>query len=356
MTSPSPRMAQVFASFAPLDRSAAGSSRILYLDGWRAVAILLVIASHFAILYDFTFPYGRLGVLIFFALSGYIITRFLVLEQRETGGIDLRAFYLRRSARILPPLLLYTLVVILIFRSESVLLEGLRGLTLTCNVAVLTQWTCGWLFGHVWSLSYEEQFYLIYPFLLLGLVRWWIVPLGLLFLAPFLMPVHFVGRIGYVQIIMLLMLGGAIAAYEQPLRARLARVGYSLHLLCYLALFIILAWPWMQTPTMTQKALALLLPFAITLVIFELPNRLRPLHAILTTGGMTTLGLYSYSLYLWQQLFTMQADWNAGGIPVLGVLAALGISVLSYHTIEMHFRRAARRWTQAQDPPNPQES
>src|SRR5579859_7269324 len=85
--------------------------RIPTLDGLRAVAILIVMVAH--VFHDNVrlLALGHMGVLIFFALSGYLITTRLLAEYRSSGRISLRDFYLRRAFRILPPALAYLGVV-----------------------------------------------------------------------------------------------------------------------------------------------------------------------------------------------------------------------------------------------------
>src|SRR5579872_6375891 len=82
------------------------------LDGLRAVAILLVVCSHSIDHVDnpTAVDIGHLGVLLFFALSGYLITTLLVQEFRATGAISLRDFYTRRAFRILPPAMAYLML------------------------------------------------------------------------------------------------------------------------------------------------------------------------------------------------------------------------------------------------------
>ncbi|MFL6098518.1 MAG: acyltransferase family protein [Actinomycetales bacterium] len=142
------------------------------LDGIRGVAILLVLGQHAP-----TRPLidGFAGVTVFFCLSGYLITTLLV-RQLETGTIDVRAFYRRRAARLAPALLTVvaaTTVVLLIRRPDlsvgQVLAPAGAAVTYTTS---LFDWTnrffpTGDYFNYTWSLSVEEQFYLLWPFLLL---------------------------------------------------------------------------------------------------------------------------------------------------------------------------------------------
>ncbi len=134
------------------------------LDGVRAIAVLLVMLGHLGLV-----SAGGLGVDIFFVLSGYLITAILVSEFSTTGGISLKKFYARRALRILP-------AVILLLAVLNILVE----LTQPSEQAHTFQWNslgalfyiANWLrafgrdlgiLGHLWSLSIEEQFYLLWP-------------------------------------------------------------------------------------------------------------------------------------------------------------------------------------------------
>jgi peptidoglycan/LPS O-acetylase OafA/YrhL len=142
------------------------------LDGVRGVAILLVLGQHAP-----TRPLidGYVGVTVFFCLSGYLITTLLVREL-QTGTIDLRAFYRRRAARLYPALVAVvavTTVVLLIDRRDltvgQTLAPAAAGVTYTTS---LFDWTNHVFatkdyFNYTWSLSVEEQFYLLWPFALL---------------------------------------------------------------------------------------------------------------------------------------------------------------------------------------------
>jgi peptidoglycan/LPS O-acetylase OafA/YrhL len=142
------------------------------LDGVRGVAILLVLGQHAP-----TKPLtdGFIGVTVFFCLSGYLITTLLVREL-HTGTIDVRAFYRRRAARLAPALLTVvgvTVVVLLIGRQDlgvgQVFAPAGAALAYATN---LFDWSGHFFatkdyFNYTWSLSVEEQFYLLWPFALL---------------------------------------------------------------------------------------------------------------------------------------------------------------------------------------------
>ncbi len=153
------------------------------LDGVRAVAVLAVIAYHLGFGWA---PGGLLGVGVFFTLSGYLITD-LLLDQRRQGRWRLRDFWLRRARQLLPALfVMLAVVAIWVAVADQSRLADLRGEVLTSLLYVNNWWQIS---QHVsffarfapptplsllWSLAVEEQFYLVWPLLLLlGL---WLVP------------------------------------------------------------------------------------------------------------------------------------------------------------------------------------
>jgi peptidoglycan/LPS O-acetylase OafA/YrhL len=144
-----------------------------HLDGLRGLAIALVLVAHVAGLNGA----GLVGVLLFFVLSGYLITGLLLREHRQTGRVDLRQFYVRRALRLLPALLFFlTLFVVTVSIADLVPPgEAWRGvglgLTYTTNFALGLQWGYVPELAHLWTLAVEEQFYLAWPLLLLWLLR-----------------------------------------------------------------------------------------------------------------------------------------------------------------------------------------
>jgi peptidoglycan/LPS O-acetylase OafA/YrhL len=159
------------------------------LDGLRGVAILLVIAAHTGLLAN-----GYIGVDIFFALSGFLISSLLYEEWERTGGISFRRFYGRRARRLLPALVL----VVAVFALVAALFDPFSDLwPLGKLVASTLLFANNWVtaFGNqhslgplapTWSLAQEEQFYLLWPLALWILLRLRVPPavvLGLLLLA-----------------------------------------------------------------------------------------------------------------------------------------------------------------------------
>ncbi len=318
------------------------------LDGWRALSIAAVLAHHQL---QLLLPPGehapgdplQSGVAVFFALSGLLITTLLLEERARTGAIHLGAFYRRRAFRILPPALVYLLALWVLTRLGTIAVPARSFL------ACLTFWRYrfpgDWYTGHFWSLSIEEQFYLLWPALLLltrtrraGLAA--CVALLLFFTAW----ASLQGRVlpaadGEANYWALFILWGSLAAlllHDDSWRARLGRwcgTGSTLALLAF-AVFV-----YFHQPNLPGRRV--LAPAAIALLL--LTTALNPKSAasrLLELAPLRWLGRLSYSLYLWQQLFLVSAAWpypfhfDARAHPLAPVLAALACATASRYAIE----------------------
>ena len=166
---------QPFRRLGDSDLNAHHAERNAALDGLRGIAILVVLLCHIS---PYRLAGGNIGVDLFFVLSGFLITSILLNEYRSTGTISIKLFYLRRALRLFPAA--FSVVVFVFVYTAVVTPELLRG-TLTDLLAVVTyvwNWRLVWLhsnalgggngmLSHLWSLSVEEQFYIIWPGLLL---------------------------------------------------------------------------------------------------------------------------------------------------------------------------------------------
>ena len=184
------------------------------IDGLRAIAVLAVLFFHLEIPY---FGGGFVGVDIFFVISGFLITRLIKGEIDNTGSFDFKRFYVRRIRRLFPALfvtLLSTAIVSAFVFSPSHL-ERFGGALSSALLSVSNFYF--WLESdyfdlsailkpllHTWSLSIEEQFYLIWPvslFFLIKLKKKWVAPFVLLFATLVSLYLNFVFADGNVQLI-----------------------------------------------------------------------------------------------------------------------------------------------------------
>lgn len=161
--------------------SATGTSRILSLDGLRAIGLLLIVGFHFGI---GGLPGGYFGVDVFFVLSGFLITGLLLGEHRRRGSIQLGSFWIRRARRLLPALVVMVAAVAIAVR---VLVPygtyaDFRSSALSALFYVSNWWQIGASHNyfvttgpvspltHTWSLAVEEQFYLVWPLVVIAVL------------------------------------------------------------------------------------------------------------------------------------------------------------------------------------------
>src|SRR4051794_9806150 len=149
------------------------------IEGLRAIAVTLVVLSHAGI---GAFAGGYVGVDVFFVISGFLITTLLLKELTRTGRISLPGFYARRAIRLLP---VSTVVVVATITASWLFLPATRFKSITTDALVSTFYGINWRLAyegtdylnataapsplqHLWSLAVEEQFYLVWPLLLLA--------------------------------------------------------------------------------------------------------------------------------------------------------------------------------------------
>jgi peptidoglycan/LPS O-acetylase OafA/YrhL len=309
---------------APAGPPAAEGFRLGYrpvLDGLRGVSILLVLLVH---TYPQWFPGGVLGVDVFFVLSGFLITALLAQEWQRTGAIDFKAFYLRRALRLLPALVMFVAALLLythllVGHDEALLArKGAAGALLYySNWRFTRSPQTGDLFLHTWSLSVEEQFYLLWPALLAGLLwlrcprRLTLLLVGLgvaasaavraALLAGGTIP-QFLYMYSHTRADSLLIgaLVGLLACWDllpRSPRARIVLNAAALAAVPVLAGHVLLAnqkYPYLHNGGFTLVAAAVAVLLAALLCS---PPRLlaRPLEA----PALVWLGRRSYGLYLW---------------------------------------------------------
>lgn len=343
------------------------------VEGLRAIAILLVVAMHAGFPW---LPGGFVGVDVFFVLSGFLITGLLLKEISETGQLRFLEFYVRRLRRLLPALLAMLLVVGFL---ASVLLVPIEQKAQSSAAAMAAVWLSNIyfalgqldyfqpgtetnLFLHTWSLGVEEQFYLIWPALLIwllgrgkesGLVR---VKAGMIA----------VSITSLVFCIWCTYAAPQLAFYMMPLRAWQFSTGALVWLYCnqsnqrllqnkWQQIYLAIGWAGLALIILSGTMLSSNIPYPGAYAI--LPT-LGGLGIIISgsTGSLKTgvsrllaikplqfIGRISYSWYLWHWPILLL------GLPIPGadsswyrlilILISLLLAILSYHFIETPVRQ-----------------
>ncbi len=347
------------------------------LDGLRALAVMAVLAFHAG--FD-RMVGGYLGVSTFFTLSGFLITTLLIHESRRSGRVDLRGFWSRRFRRLWPAALLVLAAVALLFTpfvATAAQRASMRG-DLLASLFEVANWhfvfqgdSYAQLFVspspvlHFWSLAIEEQFYLVFPLLLVGLWRWsrgrparLAAGLGVLALCSALEPfvfdmsddrVYFGTDTRAAEFL----LGALLAVVLSSDRARLMMVARpqvrtGLAVAGALA-FAVQIWWWWSLPQDTawlyRGGFA---GYAVLscVVIAAVASPSGPVSALCGLWALRWLGVRSYAVYLvhWPIYLTVWQLWpelDRVAATTIAVTASVLLAALSYRLVEHPIRRGS---------------
>ena len=341
------------------------------IEGLRGIAILLVLLFHAGLPWA---PGGFVGVDVFFVISGFLITGKLLRESQQPGGLNITKFYAWRIRRLLPAALVAVAVITLVGLLLAAPLDrsdlaadgaasalSLANMRFIGSVDYFAATSSPSPFLHFWSLSVEEQFYLVWPALILlltwrgggsrrliaalliGVVASFALSLWLTDASParafYLLPT----RVWQLGVGGLLALIGLVGTSQRA--GGIAWAGLAAIVVSGVALTADLPYPGLAALIPTAGAVALLYGGAAS----GGPVRL------LTTAPLRFLGKISYSLYLWHWpllvLPIMFLERSLTGVEVVAsVAAAIGVSWLSWRFVEQPFRygdrsRRATSWS-----------
>ena len=352
------------------------------LDGLRALAVGAVVAYHLDLGWA---QGGLLGVGVFFTLSGYLITDLLLGQQESTGGLQLADFWLRRARRLLPALFVMLAVVVAwVTLLDRPLLPAVRG-AVGASMVYVTNW---WLIaqhssyfaqfgppspvGHLWSLAVEEQFYLIWPWLLLIGLRWRrrgsgtnmkLAAASLLLAAASAVTMALLYQPGYDPTrvydgtdtrAFALLVGSALAFVWPSRRLRVTAARGARWVLdgagaAGLAVFAVLVWRTSEYSPFLYRGGMVLLSFGAALMVAAAASPASRFGRILGWEPLRWVGIRSYGIYLWHFPIIVLTTPAAGGDTpsrrVLQLAAITGCAALSWRYVEEPIRHGAlSRW------------
>jgi peptidoglycan/LPS O-acetylase OafA/YrhL len=331
------------------------------LDGFRGLSIIFVIVFHINKGKNFLIFNGGLGVAIFFVISGFLITTLLIKEKTKTKNISLKRFYIRRFLRIFPVAYLYILVIIIlnfVFHLHigyvTFFVAGLYIMNFSYFLAhynsLLTQ--------HFWSLSVEEQFYLFFPYLLKKNFK---IYLTLILFIVFVLPVilllgEFVHGLNH---------GPIYAATHYLIKFQSISVGclcavmtfknffnfksilkYKLYtnMVIIASLFFL---QYDQNYSVKIVFVNLLISFLVAyLIISNIISSNDYIFKFLNSKIMGFIGVLSYSLYIWQQLFTTFNERLPSFVSKVpfNIILLFAVACISYYFYERKFLKLKDRF------------
>lgn len=347
--------------------------RLPSLDGLRAVSIIGVLYSHLSITPNFSFTNNSIvhfllsfiagdnGVNIFFVISGFLITSLLLAEELKTGTISLKGFYIRRVFRILPVYFSFLLVVFVCscFNWVKDLEAYSFAAPLTFTTGLLPVNT-GWTVGHTWSLSVEEQFYLLWPFTVFllktsqkrNMVLWIALLVIPLIRTMYYYKTHnslfynfFVRGDAIVLGCLLAVNQKKIATFfsnRNMIRVALllvALLSYGLHYCSTNQLYGFITVP---------SGIIVHAVFAAMLIVSYVmqPATGSYIFRILNNRILVFIGVLSYSLYIWQQFFlqkaaTVTSSWKQYPMNIVLVFIT---ATCSYYLLEQPFLQLRKKY------------
>lgn len=339
------------------------------IDGIRTVAIISVLIYHakFSILGTEILSGGFLGVDVFFVLSGFLITSLIHKEWAETGEFSIIHFYERRARRLLPALFVVIFVSWLL-AWKTLLPQQMIDLVQSQISSIffmsnLYWWDASQVYGarsglfepflHTWSLAVEEQFYILFPFIYLFLIKTFkrdrfIISIGFISIAVGILFAEYVNQQSWSLSFFWLpsrfweLLSGALLAFLLIRYPTFGRTKILLQIMPLIGMTLIVLSMWvmeLQLHHPGSGTFATILG-TVLLIWFANPNEITT--RILSSKIFVAIGLISYSLYLWHYpIFSIAriAGYDSGHHKIAWIILSFLAAYLTYLFVETPFRQ-----------------
>lgn len=335
------------------------------LNGLRAISIFFVIFHHLEIrnnIFSKHFPSlsllnnfitdGQLGVNVFFVISGFLITSLLIKEEIRTGSISIKNFFIRRTLRIFPAYYFYLIVLFFLQLNNLIYITNSSWLTAVTYTKYFN-WNLDWYTSHGWSLSIEEHFYLLFPLIFLLGNKWRkiatiiiIASVPLIKIYNYYYPISWLNDLTIFYRIDALAIGCLIGFYREILLEFFTKNFKALFYISILIIFFI-----GPLVTISQKLNLnlnfIIIPFGTRhgtisnicigiILLYSIFEKRGIWFRLLNTKVLNTIGILSYSIYLWQQLFTSGMKSWVTSFPI-NLFFIFSAALFSYHVIEKPF-------------------
>lgn len=339
------------------------------LDGLRGISIITVVLSHiFTDTRLSVFAVGNTGVEIFFVLSGFLITSRLLKEKITEGRVSLNRFYIRRALRILPVAYLFLAVLLLLnyfFRLKMDPGSFIASALFVRNFDL--HYTSNWFNGHFWTLAIEEQFYLIFPVVIVYSIRNYVKVVFIIIIAVPILHVLYFNNVGIIHsntvlhalayLFLNLFQNGTASIFAGSILSILmfkniipgkpvtGKPYKGVILLLFALVFRCTCRNVINSNYITAIIFALLIMLIIYIV---LTNQSDILSIILRNKWLIKLGILSYSLYIWQQPFVYGQPWKnqfkyADSL-ILNIPAMMLVAYCSYYFYELKFLKLKKHY------------
>jgi len=351
-------------------------------DGLRAISITMVVLTHLgakALLPDNDYIKNRVwelcagvtGVNVFFAISGFLITRILLQEKSSTGSISFKNFYARRFLRLLPPLLLFYTAIVVLMKFDLIK-TSLTSVFL--SFFYLYNYTPYSIYseflGHTWSLAVEEQFYLLWPFVVASLAPNRMVRLTALIAFLSLLGFYLIAHVSYEHNGVVYTLNSWFYAHRLFIPAvGPIMIGAGCSVMVFYQFRFVKKWlslagtPWyclllfaspLYLPGFLFAAFPLVQAVGISLLLaWIFNNQQSTLTNVLEWKPLSFVGKISYGLYVYQGLFLgTSIEGNSIWIQQFpqNLIFTVGVAVLSFYFLEKPVLKFKKYFVTRQQP------